>query len=102
MWLLLKNGADVNLRGYLTQTPLHGASIESFPDVVRWLFGPGVDLNAQRCKKKSTALHLAEFTGRLDVAEILLEHSADVNACDVQGRVPLHGAARCGHLELVR
>ena len=97
---LLKDGADVNLRGYLGQNLLYSASIEGFPDVMRWLLDRGVDITVQRCEQ-STALHLAAFAGRLEVAEILLERNADVNACDYQAWDRLDDEARCRHLELV-
>ncbi|KAI9432205.1 hypothetical protein H4582DRAFT_1997962 [Lactarius indigo] len=50
----------------------------------------------------STALHLAAFYGRLEVAEILLEHNAELNASDNQGLQWTSGScaiiieARCG------
>lgn len=101
VWLLLENGADVNIRGYWNQTPLHCASIEGFPDVVRWLLRRGVDVNARQ-GDRSTPLHLAAHNGRLEAAEILLEHNADVNALDDGGRVALDDAARSGHQKLVQ
>ncbi|KAH9037520.1 hypothetical protein EDB85DRAFT_2142480 [Lactarius pseudohatsudake] len=101
LWLLLENGADLNVWGSGGNTPLHLASDRGFPDVVRWLLDRGLDLEAKETTK-STALHLAACAGRLEVAEILLEHNAEVEARDNRGRVPLHDAARDGHLELVR
>ncbi|KAH9004454.1 hypothetical protein EDB86DRAFT_3240443 [Lactarius hatsudake] len=35
----------------------------------------------------------AAYNGHLEVAEILLEHNAEVNACEVDDQVPLHYAA---------
>jgi ankyrin repeat protein len=40
--------------------------------------------------------------GHLEIAEILIEQNADVNARDDQGHVPLHDTARCGHRDPVR
>ncbi|KAH9071115.1 hypothetical protein EDB83DRAFT_316148 [Lactarius deliciosus] len=82
VWLLLENGVDLNIRGGGNQMPLHD------PDARQYF--------------QSTALHLAAYCGRLAVAEILLEHNAEVNASDNNGRVPLHNAAHNGHLEIVR
>ncbi|KAI9434710.1 hypothetical protein H4582DRAFT_1855810 [Lactarius indigo] len=101
VWLLLENGADLNIRGYNDEVPLHHASREGFPDIVRWLLDHGVDLEAQR-SDQSTALHLAAYPGCLEVVEILLEYNAKVNARDSRGRVPLHDAANNGRLEVVR
>ena len=34
--------------------------------------------------------------------KLLLDHRANVNACDSELWTPLHAAATCGHLELCR
>ncbi|KAI9430588.1 hypothetical protein H4582DRAFT_2103691 [Lactarius indigo] len=101
VWLLLENGAHLDIRGYGDETPLHRASVVGFLDVVRWLLDRGVDLEAQ-AEDRSTALHFAASNGSLEVVEILLEYNAEVNARDRRGRVPLHDAALQGHLEVVR
>ncbi|KAI9433551.1 hypothetical protein H4582DRAFT_987135, partial [Lactarius indigo] len=101
VWLLLENGADVNIRSYWGRTPLYWASLQGFPDVTRWLLRHGVDVTAQQ-DDQWTALHVAAWNGHLEVAEILLEHNAEVNASEEDNHVPLHYAAEGEHLELVQ
>ncbi|TRM57342.1 ankyrin repeat-containing domain protein [Schizophyllum amplum] len=38
-------------------------------------------------------IHLATMNGHLEVARLLIDHGADVDASDEDGRTPLHGAA---------
>jgi len=66
-------------------------------DVVRALVGDGADVNAAR-GDGMTALHFAAESGRAEVARVLLEAGAAVDAGTRIGRyAPLHMAARGGH-----
>lgn len=38
----------------------------------------------------SGVLHLACLTGDIGMVELLLQHGADINACDSRGQTPLH------------
>ena len=53
----------------------------------------GAVVNAQ-AKDRSTPLHRASRFGAVEVARILLEHGADVEAEDDKGRTPLRSAGR--------
>ena len=44
-------------------------------------------------------LYLAGYNN-IEVAELLLEHGADVNAQDKGGLIPLHNASSYGHLDI--
>lgn len=48
-----------------------------------------------------TPLHLAAFHGRAGVAQLLLEHGADVNASTKLGKTPSQVASQMGHYEIV-
>jgi len=52
-------------------------------------FQPGCSVNAA-AEAKQTPLHLAALRGYTDMAEVLLDHGADVNAVDCDGDTPLH------------
>jgi len=54
----------------------------------------GVDVNQKTGLFCFTALHLACANGHKDVAELLLENGADVNAENKGGHTPLHIATR--------
>lgn len=49
-----------------------------------------------------TVLHDASRGGFDDSVRVLLEHGADANRVDFEGNLPLHVAAREGHLKVVQ
>ena len=49
-----------------------------------------------------TLLHIAAAGGNYEVAKLLIEYDADVNAKCRTGRSPLHDAALFGHLNIVK
>ena len=49
-----------------------------------------------------TPLHSAAFWGRYEIAQLLINAGADVNAQDDQGSTPLHEAARLGRVKLAQ
>ena len=116
--LLLARGADATRIGvgrwvlHPGLAPLlasHGAAIDSSgswigacctgnqgrkddPEYVRALLHHGASANDRRSgvgARNATALHFAVRAGFLGTIEVLLEHGADVNARDSQGRTPL-------------
>jgi len=116
--LLLARGADATRIGvgrwvlHPGLAPLlasHGAAIDSSgswigacctgnqgrkddPEYVRALLRHGASVNDRRSgvgALNATALHYAARAGFLRTIEVLLEHGADVNARDSQGRTPL-------------
>ncbi|KAH8995437.1 ankyrin repeat-containing domain protein [Lactarius akahatsu] len=109
--LLLERGVDVNARDRGRETPLHLASACGKFEIARVLLDHavvkndqgqtpshqgleerGVDVNAQR-RDQWTPLHLASFTGRLDIARVLLDHGAKANTEDNLLKTPLHHVA---------
>ncbi len=42
--------------------------------------------------RHSTPLHIASFDGQAHICKLLLEHGANVDACDINGCTPLHEA----------
>ena len=48
-----------------------------------------------------TPLHSAALNGRTEIAKLLLEKKAEVDARDKDERTPLHFAAQEGHTEIV-
>lgn len=124
--LLIKNGANVRtinrygdsalmlsaLRGHLTcvvalsdagsemdpagWTPLIYASFEGHSEVVRFLLGKTVQVNAQ-AENGMTALMAASRNGHLEIVRTLLDHGADSLISTSTGVTASILAARSGH-----
>ena len=99
--LTLKYPQYASARSGLLGTPLHSASFEGYPQVVRYLLRHGVDVNV-RNRMNDTPLLLASWRGHLDIVQCLLEHGADVSLLDNGHNAPLTLAARSGHVNAVR
>ena len=80
---------------------LHEACLKGKLDVVRYLIGIGVNVNAKTVTGE-TGLHLAAKSGHIDVAEYLLQHDADVKHFRLTGHTALHFAAARGDIPLAR
>lgn len=105
--LLLDRGADVNPRdtgapgmASLLGSPLSAAALLGNTDLVRLFLSKGAQVNAVSAANnvvkngpiafgKATALHMAAAGGSVDVARILLDAGAVVDARDVRGVTPL-------------
>lgn len=103
---LIAHGADINARpgGTPLYVALRGAaplqSRDQYVQVVKLLISKGADVtNAD--SRGETPLHIAASWRLLDVAKILIEKGANVNANGERG-TPLHSASYMGGLEMVQ
>ena len=90
--LLLEHGANVDARETTGKTALlkvFSQPHRSLVDKVKLLLKHGADVNLQD-RNFTSALHLAEYHGELELARILLEYKADFNSRDINGNTPLH------------
>jgi ankyrin repeat protein len=67
---------------------------------VRLLLDRNPNLVFRKNRDGSTALHSAAFHDCLEIAELLLNRNADVNAKNSEGVTPLHYAASYGHKDI--
>jgi ankyrin repeat protein len=67
--------------------------------LVHSLLDCGLDVN-ERNNYRQTALAVASMNGKLEVAELLIKHGANVDSQDVGGRTPLHSALEGGHFDI--
>ncbi|XP_044764330.1 serine/threonine-protein phosphatase 6 regulatory ankyrin repeat subunit A-like [Coccinella septempunctata] len=85
---------DINTLHGGSRTALHIAVSRKLKDVIVYILGRrGLQIN-MTSKSKSTALHEAAKTGRVDIIKILLENGADIDAKDEAEQTPLHWAVR--------
>ena len=121
--LLIRKGADVNLKDRSGITPLWLAASGGHTDVAELLIAKGADVNASD-KRGRTPLTVAKQRKHTEMVNILLEHGAkqtlhaavasgdidevkrlisqraDVNVKNEEGQTPLHRAARAGQREV--
>ena len=110
---LLHNGAHVNVRGRYGYTPLRLAAWYGDLEMVQLLLDYEADPNIGD-EDNWTPIHSlpqgSQFFGILDhgpqmlgdIARLLLEHGADINARTNRGMPPLHIAAEWKTVEVVR
>jgi uncharacterized protein len=82
-------------------TPLHLAAFFGAPEAAALLLRAGAEVNAvAQHVMRVTPLNSAAAVRHREVAEVLLDHGADLEACE-HGFTPLHSAAHNGDLALV-
>ena len=91
--LLIDHGADVDTRGELGITPLHGAKNA---EIAQLLIDHGANVQGYCCDKP---LHTAEDA---EIAKMLIDHGADVNAIGESGDTPLLSAVWNGKKDVVQ
>ncbi|GHS94676.1 hypothetical protein FACS1894139_08850 [Planctomycetales bacterium] len=94
----IKRGADVSVKGYNGNTPLHYAAGDSQnADVVAVLIKSGANVNAKN-NDGMTPLHyvVSNDVKNTGVIAVLIKAGADVNAKDKKLSTPLHYAAYRG------
>ena len=77
---------------------IHVAASDGNIETVKQHLAAGTDVNAKNVG--STPLHWAAKKGHKEIAELLIEKGADLNAKQNLGWTPLHNAASSGHKEI--
>ena len=97
--VLLGLGADPNVKTAGGHTPLYCVANECSGagggNIVRALVRAGAQVNVPSGVKRCTALHMAARRGNTEVAEVLVDCGADIEARDKSGDTPLQRAKNC-------
>jgi len=103
--LLLKNGADPNLKTKIGKTPLSIiAGTDEYGDnvsICKLLISKGADVNAKD-KHGYTPLMAAGRVGNVSICKLLISKGADVNTKDKHGHTPLMAAAKGGNVSICK
>lgn len=92
--LLLKSGADINIKNMHDRSLLHILAFRydnTLNDSIELLLSNGADINA-RDVLGWTPLHAAADFGDFEAVKCLVLHGADVNLLDNDGRTPLQAS----------
>lgn len=100
MELFLSHGARIDLANRYDEQALQLAAWRGQRPAVEWLLAHGATAN--RAGARWSALHYAVFAGHPDIAQLLIERGAEVNARAPNGSTPLMMAAREGREKLAR
>ncbi|MBI4755979.1 MAG: ankyrin repeat domain-containing protein [Betaproteobacteria bacterium] len=98
MELFHSRGADVNRTNRIGEQALQLATWKGHVEAVKWLLARGAVVNREG--RQWGALHYAVFAGHRDIARLLIDHGADINARVPNESTALMLAAREGHEEL--
>jgi ankyrin repeat protein len=94
MALFVTHGADVNRANRFNEQALMLAAWTGQRDAAAWLLDHGAQINREG--NEWSALHYAAFAGHDEIAKMLIQKKADVNAKSTNGSTVLMMAAREG------
>ena len=100
--LLLDHGTDAHARDDDENNALHIAAVNGHLEVAQMLLARNVEVNARNNSGMTPLLRVLLISRNPDVVRLLLDHGADVDACDIAGWTALHHAVGSGNPEIVQ
>lgn len=100
--LLQKNSVLLNTRGEYGQSPIMQAAISRQPGIFKFLLEQGADVSLLD-KEGFSPLQALAYTGERELAELLIDRGAPIDADNNSLRAsPLHLAVRGNHADVIR
>jgi len=99
MQILIKAGANVNMKDMTGKTALHWAAMFHAPEEAELLLNSGAKVDSLD-EKKRTALHMVAMTG-VGPAGLLIDKGASLSLKSGNGLTPLHYAVVGGHERMI-
>ena len=106
---LLSEGADVNAEDMHSLQPLHHSAMLAYANnpqnarqIAEELIKRGAKVNANGAGQNFTPLHAAAEHNSCGVADILIQHGAEVDAKNASGQTPLFFTAEGDHCDMVK
>jgi ankyrin repeat protein len=90
---LLENGANINDRDTIDQTPLIIAAQNGCKDIVKMLLDAGANIEHKNDQGENALISAAQ-EGHIDTVKLLLDAGADINQSNADGETPLDLAIR--------
>ncbi|KAK7078619.1 hypothetical protein SK128_002014 [Halocaridina rubra] len=97
---LITQGADIQAKSRINDTPLHLAALNGHEDIIEYLLAQGAPLEVPN-SNNDTPLHRAAAKGNVNAFSALVKAKADLSAKNKRGHTPLHLAASEGQLSIV-
>lgn len=110
--LLVKHGADINVRQENNMTPLDCAIENMQSNIIEFLLANGADVNLQD-NYGVTPLHraidveieesnaLEEYPPSIKITSLILAHNPNINVMDLNGKTPLDWATERQHIAAI-
>jgi ankyrin repeat protein len=103
---LVSQGADVNAKNIVGETPLHHAAVHTTINtaIIEFLISNGADMSTKNNRGETPLLSAMAWNNEApEVIKFLVLKGADVNVKDNEGKTPLHYVTGLfGNLEIVR
>jgi len=99
--LLIDKGADLKKANAIGRTPLHHAARYGRKASVELLLSKGVPVDPRDNFQRTPLNLLTLMTEYADVARLLIQHGADINATDSNGTMPLEHAVHNGFPSMI-